>query len=379
MGIFEIIFWLSVFLMFWAYFGYWLMLKAISLVYTRQVTKDDTQPPLTVVITAYNEERRISEKLDNTLALDYPKDKLEIIVVSDGSTDRTEDIVRSYADRGVKLLPIEGRHGKHYGQGRGIQMAASEIVILTDATTFLEPDGAAKIVRNFADPTVGCVSSEDRMKSGGANSTGEGMYVTYEMKLRSLESAVGSLVGVSGSFWAVRKHLCKDWIDNMSADFYMPSVTRINGLRTVVEPEAHGYYEVLRDPEKEFGRKVRTIVHGFEVLFRFARVLNPFRYGFYSLQMFSHKLCRWLVPLFLITAFLSNVILFGSGLFYQVTMIAQIIMYLLSVLAYVDRKLQNVVLFKVPFFFVMFNLSILVAWYKYLTGQEYVTWEATKR
>lgn len=379
MWIFEIIFWLSVFSIFWAYFGYWLLLKAISLVYTRTVAKSDSLPPVTVVITAYNEERRISEKLDNTLALDYPNDKLEIIVVSDGSTDRTEEIVRSYADRGVRLLPIEGRHGKHFGQGRGIQMASADIVILTDATTFLERDGAAKIIRNFADPKVGCVSSEDRMKSTGANSTGEGMYVKYEMKLRSLESAVGSLVGVSGSFWAVRKHLCRDWIDNMSADFYMPSVTTINGLRTVVEPEAHGYYEVLRDPEKEFGRKVRTIVHGFEVLFRFARVLNPFRYGFYSLQMFSHKLCRWLVPLFLIAAFVSNLVLVQSGLIYQVTLAAQVALYLLSLGAFLLRRFQNVIVFKVPFFFVMFNLSILVAWYKYLTGQEYVTWEATKR
>jgi len=375
----ENIFWTSVFFIFWAYFGYWLMLKVISLVYTRQVAKDETLPPVTVVVTAYNEERRIREKLDNTLALDYPEDKLKVIVVSDGSTDRTEEIVRSYGDRGVKLLPIEGRHGKHFGQGRGIQMADTEIVILTDATTFLEPDGAAKIVRNFADPTVGCVSSEDRMKSTPAGATGEGMYVTYEMKLRSLESAVGSLVGVSGSFWAVRKHLCKDWIDNMSADFYMPSVTRINGLRTVVEPEAHGYYEVLRDPEKEFERKVRTIVHGFEVLFRFARVLNPFRYGFYSLQMFSHKLCRWLVPLFLITAFTANLFLTGSGPFYRVTMVAQAALYLLSLLAFLVPRLQKVIVFKVPFFFVMFNLSILVAWYKYLTGQEYVTWDATKR
>lgn len=375
----EAIFWLSVIGIFWAYFGYWLMLKGLSLFYTRPVARGEAKPPLSIVITAYNEERRIAEKLDNTLALDYPKEMLEIIVVSDGSTDRTEDIVRSYAERGVKLLAIEGRHGKHYGQGRGIRMATSEIVILTDATTFLESDGAAMIVRNFADPTIGCVSSEDRMKSSGGGETGEGMYVTYEMKLRALESAVGSLVGVSGSFWAVRKHLCGDWIDNMSADFYMPSITRINGLRTVVEPQARGYYEVLRDPQKEFARKVRTIVHGFEVLFRFARVLNPFRYGFYAVQMFSHKLCRWLAPLFLIAALVSNIFLWGNGLFYQVAIVAQAGLYALSVLAYLVRRLQGVIIFKVPFFFVMFNLSILVAWYKYLTGQEYVTWEATKR
>jgi cellulose synthase/poly-beta-1,6-N-acetylglucosamine synthase-like glycosyltransferase len=377
--IFIIVFWVSIFAVFWAYFGYWLFLKIISFVHTKKVRKEEIYPPISLIITAYNEERRIAEKIENALALDYPKDNLEIIVVSDASTDRTDEIVRSYQEKGVQLLRIPERHGKHYGQGRGIRMAKSEIIVLSDATTFLEKDGVTRIIRNFADPTVGCVSSEDRMRSADSNSSGESMYVTYEMKLRSLESAVGSLVGVSGSFYAVRKHLCSDWIDNMSADFYLPSVARINGYRTVVEPEALGFYDVVRDPDKEFVRKVRTIVHGYEVLFRFARVLNPFKYGFYSLQMFSHKLCRWLVPLFLITAFGSNLFLWQQGIVYQIALVGQVVMYFMAVLAYAARKLQDITLFKVPFFFVMVNVSILVAWWKYLTGQEYVVWDATKR
>jgi cellulose synthase/poly-beta-1,6-N-acetylglucosamine synthase-like glycosyltransferase len=375
----EIIFWFSIFMVFWAYFGYWLMLKVVALLFTRNVKKEDLHSQVSLVITAYNEERRIGEKIENTLALDYPKDKLEIIVVSDASTDGTDEIVRSYSDRGVTLLRINKRHGKHYGQGRGIRVAKSDIVVLTDATTFLDSDGVSKIIRNFADPTVGCVSSEDRMKSPTSSGSGEGMYVSYEMSLRSLESAVGSLVGVSGSFYAVRKHLCEDWIDNMSADFYLPSVARINGYRTVLEPQALGHYEVLRDPDKEFLRKVRTIVHGLEVLFRFARVLNPYRYGFYSLQMFSHKLCRWLVPLFLVTAVAGNALLWTEGVIYQFALLAQLALYAMAAMAYRIRHLREVTIFKIPFFFAMFNLSILVAWYKYLTGQEYIVWDATKR
>jgi hypothetical protein len=199
------------------------------------------------------------------------------------------------------------------------------------------------------------------------------------MKLRSLESAVGSLVGVSGSFYAVRKNLCGEWIDNMSADFYLPSVARMHGYRTVLEPEALGYYEVVRAPEKEFIRKVRTVVHGLEVLFKFAPVLNPFKYGFYSLQMFSHKLCRWLVPLLLIAAFVANIMLFQKALLYQALLTAQALFYLMAFASYRIKSLHEVTLFKVPFFFVMVNLSILIAWYKYLTGQEYVVWDATKR
>ncbi|UCD63464.1 MAG: glycosyltransferase family 2 protein [Candidatus Zixiibacteriota bacterium] len=375
----KIILWVCLALVVWTYFGYWLMLKVLSVLFTREVRKDEKYPSVSIVITAYNEERRIAEKIENTLALTYPAGKLEILVVSDASTDRTEEIVRSFTHRGVKLLVIPERHGKHYGQGRGIQMAASDIVILTDATTFLDPDGAEKIIRNFADPRVGCVSSEDRMRTSESNAAGESMYVRYEMSLRRLESAVGSLVGVSGSFWAVRKHLCDEWIDNMSADFYLPNIAAMRGYRTVLEPEALGYYDVVRDPEKEFIRKVRTVVHGYEVLFRFAAVLNPFRYGFYALEMFSHKLCRWLVPLFLMIAFVANILVIDQGKFYQLSLAAQAVFYLLAFAAYRIRNLQKLLLFKVPFFFVMVNLSILVAWYKYLTGQEYVVWDATKR
>jgi cellulose synthase/poly-beta-1,6-N-acetylglucosamine synthase-like glycosyltransferase len=226
--IMTIIFWISFFMVFWAYFGYLAFLKLLSLFYRRKVHKEaNFYPDISIVITAYNEEKRIAEKLKNTLDLDYPKENREIIVVTDGCTDRTVEIVKSYADQGIKLLEIHDRHGKHYGQGKGIHKAEHDIVILTDATTFLPGDAAEKIISNFADQGIGCVSSEDRMKSTTAESSGEGIYVKYEMLLRRLESKVGSLVGVSGCFFAVRKKLCWEWIDNMSADFYMPSVTRL--------------------------------------------------------------------------------------------------------------------------------------------------------
>ncbi|RKX26510.1 MAG: glycosyltransferase family 2 protein, partial [Candidatus Zixiibacteriota bacterium] len=272
MIVFELIFWLSVFLIFWAYFGYFLTLKLISPLYTHRVLKEDTLPNVSLVITAYNEEARIQNKLENTLELDYPKDKLEVIVVSDASTDRTDEIVKTFADRGIKLLVMPKRHGKHHGQGRGIQHASSELVVLSDATTFLAPDAIRKIIANFADPAVGCVSGQDRIDSGEGESQGEGAYVRYEMMLRELESRVGSLVGVSGSFFAIRKSLCNEWINNMSSDFYMPILTKRRGFRTVSEPLAIGTYKVLHDNRKEFTRKVRTVVHGLEVLFWFKSI-----------------------------------------------------------------------------------------------------------
>lgn len=379
MDVLNIIFWLILFLIFWTYFGYFLMLKVVSILYTKKVNKSEDYPDVSLIITAYNEEARIGQKIENSLALDYPTDKLEIIVVSDGSTDRTREIVRSYSNKGVQLLSIPERHGKHYGQGKGIAIARNDLLVLSDATTFLSRDAVRKIIRSFADPSVGCVSGEDRLKSGESDSSGEGMYVRYEMKLRRLESLVGSLVGVSGCFFAVRRELCRDWIGNMSSDFYLPNIAIINGYRTVVEPEALGYYEVVGKPEKEFERKVRTVVHGMEVLAKFKTVLNPLKYGAYSLQMMSHKVSRWLIPVYLILLMVLNLLLVNHGIIFQILLLAQIIFYLFGGLAFLAKGLQEKFIFKVPFFFMMVNASILVAWYGFLSKKDYVTWESTER
>lgn len=379
MFVIAIFFWLSALVIFWTYFGYILLLKLVSLIHTRPVESSDFRPQISIIITGYNEEKRIRQKLDNTLDLDYPKDKLEIIVVSDASTDKTEDIVREYEDRGVKLLVIPERHGKHYGQGRGIRLAKSDIVVCSDATTFLPKGAVAQIVSNFSDPTVGCVSSRDEVVGEDGKVEGEGAYVRYEMILRDLESKVGSLVGLSGSFFAVRKILTEEWIDDMSSDFYTPIVTRKHGYRAIADPRAVGQYKVQRNPQREFERKVRTVVHGLEVLFEFVYILNPLKYGFFSIQIISHKLMRWLVPFALVAVFGLNLLLLDHGAIYRLSMAVQVGFYILVSLGLLFEKLQENTLFKIPVFFLMVNLSILVAWFKYITGQKYVVWDATKR
>ncbi|MFQ5499449.1 MAG: glycosyltransferase family 2 protein [Candidatus Zixiibacteriota bacterium] len=379
MQVWDFIFWVSLSLIFWTYAGYYLLLKLLGFAAERTIKRAEIEPAVSLIITAHNEERRLAEKLDNTLALDYPKEKLEIIIVSDASTDRTDEIVRSYAESGVTLLVMEQRGGKHFAQGRGIAAANHDIVVCSDATTFLAPDAVRMMVRNFADPTVGCVSGEDRVKTADVDSAGEGAYVRYEMNLRHLESRAGSLVGVSGCFFSVRKELCSTWYDNMSSDFYVAILTCMRGYRVVAEREAIGSYEVLRDPGREFTRKVRTVVHGMEVLFHLAGILNPFRYGFYSLQMISHKLVRWLVPFCLIGVALSSVLLSSSHPVYIVALVGQGALYLMAVLAHLLPGLGRLSLFKIPLFFLMANMSIMVAWYRYLTGQKYVVWDSTKR
>jgi len=378
-GMLEVILWSSILLVFWTYFGYFLLMKAVSYFYAKDVKRENIQPNVSLIITAYNEERRIAEKIENSLASSYPADKLEIIIVSDASNDNTDNIVRSYSEKGVKLLVMPERHGKHYGQGRGIKAAKSDIVVLTDATTFLDADSIQKIVRNFADPTVGCVSGVDSITSDDANASGEGLYVKYEMALRDLESMVGSLIGVSGCFFAVRKRLCVDWIDNMSADFYMPNIAYENGFRSILDKEAIGRYTVLHNPEKEFQRKVRTVVHGLEVLFRFKRLMSIFRFGTYSIQLISHKLLRWLVPFLLLEILVVNALLYNGTTAYFVLFILQVLFYILALTTHMIPSLRNYTLLKIPYFFTMVNYAILIAWYKYITYQEYVVWDSTKR
>jgi hypothetical protein len=376
----QILFWFLLFLIFWTYAGYYLFLRIVSQAYTHKIIQSESPIPVSVVITCHNEEKRIGKKLDNTLGLNYPKDLMEIIVVSDGSTDNTDRIVQAYVEKsGIRLLRIDDRHGKHYGQGKGIQATSNEIVILSDATTFLDSEAARMIVRNFADPTIGCVSGQDRVATSSDESKGEGLYVRNEMKLRELESRVGSLVGVSGSFFAVRKSLCDEWLDDMSSDFYLPIVAATRGLRTISEPAAVGTYGVLENPKAEYIRKVRTVVHGLAVLFKFKYALNPFKYGGFAVQLFSHKLCRWLVPFCMIAVLPVNCLLLGSGLFYWIALILQLLCYTIATTSLLFERLREKQPFRIVGFFAMVNYSILVAWYKFMTNKRYVVWDATKR
>lgn len=375
----EILFWLAVFIVIWAYFGYFIFLRVVSVFYKKKVYKRDYYPSVAMIVTAYNEEKRIAKKIENCLAVDYPRDKLDIIVVSDGSTDRTNEIIESYRDKGVHFLAMPTRQGKHHGQGKAVAVAKGEILVFSDATTFLKEDALANIVRSFADPKIGCVSGRDMVELNETGSAGEDAYVKYEMMLRALESRTGSLVGVSGCFFAIRRSLCRTWFPNLSSDFYLPILTRINGYRVVLEPSAIAYYAVLDDPEKEFSRKVRTVVNGMAVMAYLRRVLNPLKYGTYALKMISHKIMRWWVPGCLVVIFIASLLLSWVRLIYGIAAAAQIIFYLAALIGYLAKGSRRYLFLKIPLFFVMVNLSIAVAWRKFLAGSRFVTWESTKR
>ncbi len=386
----EVIFWISLFMIFYAYFGYPLVLMIISSFHEKKVEKGAISPKVSFIITAFNEEQKIRDKLENSLQLDYPSESLEIIVASDCSTDKTDDIVKEYNRKGVRLVRAHVRKGKEYAQKLAVSEASGDILVFSDVSTILENDALKNIVSNFYDKTVGCVSSVDKFINPDGSISGEGAYVRYEMFLRSLESRINTLVGLSGSFFAARKEVCSNWAEDLQSDFNTLLNSVKAGLRGISDPETIGYYRNIQDEKKEFNRKVRTVLRGISVLMRNLSLLNPFKYGLFSWQLFSHKLCRWLVPFFLIIAFISNAVLalWTSSLFLKILFIMQLCFYSLALFYVIfftrsgpavskSSSLANVL--KIPYYFVTVNASIFLAWIKYFKGERAIFWEPSKR
>ena len=373
------IFWVSVTFVFYAYMGYPLLLMAIGVLRDRPVRKSPNHPMVSLIITAYNEEKRIREKLDNALRQDYPRERLDIVVASDCSTDGTDDMVRSYGPSGVRLVRSSVKGGKEAAQKLAVESTTGEILVFSDTATMLEPQAISTIVRNFSDPTVGCVSSVDRFIDVDGAVSGEGAYVRYEMFLRNIETRVNTLVGLSGSFFAARRTVCQNWAPDLQSDFNTLLNSVRLGLRGVADPESIGFYKNLADPKKEYDRKVRTIVRGISVFMKSLALLNPFRYHLFAWQLISHKLCRWLVPFAMIGALGANVMLASSSLFYQGALMAQTGFYALALAYLVTTRLPSVGVLRIPSFFVMVNVSILDAWVRYCRGERIVSWTPSKR
>ncbi len=373
-------------MIFYAYFGYPLCLIILSLFkkYDKlQADKDYQLPSVSFIITAYNEEQRIKEKIESTLTQDYPKEKLEIIVASDCSSDKTDEIVKSFESQGVKLVRAPERKGKENAQKHAVDASTGEILVFSDVATILKPDGIFNIVKNFYDPSIGCVSSEDKFIETDGSVSGEGAYVKYEMFLRKLESGVNTLVGLSGSFFAARRTVCENWATDLQSDFNtLLNSIKIN-LRGISDPTSTGYYKNISDEKKEFNRKVRTVLRGISVLMKNLPLLNPFKYRMFAWQLFSHKLCRWLVPFFLVVAFIANSMIIFSSIYLFLIFLLQIIFYAFAFFYYQKQQSSSAdkisTVFRLPFFFVTVNFSILTAWWQYIKGQRATFWEPSKR
>jgi hypothetical protein len=370
----EFAFWSAVAVVVYAYAGYPCALLLLARLRRRSTLRRPHTPMVSFIITAHNEEARIAAKIENTLRQDYPAAHWEIIVASDCSTDDTDVIARAFAPR-VRLVRAPERLGKEAAQRLAIEAAGGEILVFSDVATALAPDAVRTIVTNFADPQVGCVSSVDRFVDREGRAAGEGAYVRYEMFLRSLETRVNSLVGLSGSFFAARRAVCESWASNRQSDFSTLLRAVELGYRGVLDPQSIGYYRSIDDASREFDRKVRTVVRGLAVLTSNLHMLNPMRFGLFSWQLASHKLCRWLVPFGMIGALLTGAVLAPESLLYGALFAAQLAFYAAAIVGLAT----SVRVCRIPAFLLSANLAVLTAWLRFGRGERMVTWRPSER
>lgn len=365
----QIAFWGGLAFILYTYAGYPLVLGLLP----KLTCRDGDglyEPAVAVIIPAHNEMKVIRQKIENTLALDYPEDKREIIIVSDGSTDRTPEIAREYNGR-IQFYELVLRNGKAAALNVGLRMASHEIIVFTDASIMLARDALRNIVRKFVDPRIGCISGEDKIAGGG----NEGIYGKYELFVRNLESRSGSIVGASGCFYAQRRELCEPFPPGLAPDFFSVLVTVSRGYRAVTEPDAIGFMKEVGEARASFDRKVRTLLRGMTTLMHFKGIINPLRYGLFSFRVISHKIMRWSAGACLVLVFAASLLLSGLPL-YRAALAAQTLFYACAVLGLLGISGAP---FRLPLFFLLANTSALIAWFKYFTGVRQELWEPSKR
>lgn len=356
-----------------AYAGYPLALYVFSRLRPSPIQRADVAPPLSIVIAVHNGEAALSRKLEDTLALSYPG-RVEILVASDGSTDGTDAIAAGFAKRGVQLVRNPERGGKEAAQAAAIERTSGEILLFTDVTAELAPDALTAIVRAFADPTVGSVSSEDQVDTEG----GESAYVRLEMALRQLESETTTLIGLSGSCFAARRELCRPWPHDLASDFRIGLETTRRGMRAVCEPAARVRFSATQDPAAEWSRKVRTVQRGIAVLSHYRDLLHP-RYGRAAFSLWGHKLARFTAPFALIGLLAAAALGASTNLWMAGLFVLQLAAYAIGGLALLQPEQTHFRLARLAGFFMLVNASMLVAWFHYLSGRRAVTWQPTRR
>jgi len=373
-------FWVLAILAVYSYFLYPVILRI--LISANPIDKmadlDAELPKLSLIVTAYNEKDRIRKKLENTMDVAY-SGELEVIVASDCSDDGTDDIVREYADRGVRLVRASERLGKENAQLTAIKEVTGYIIVFSDTATEIPKDALDKLVTYFKNPKVGAVSSEDRFISQDGSVAGEGAYVKYEMWLRKQESRLAGLVGLSGSFFAARKEVCQAWDIHSPSDFNTALNSARAGLKAVTAPDVLGYYQDLKDPSKEYARKIRTVIRGMTALQRHPDVLSPSQFGVFAFQVWSHKVMRWAVPWLLLLFFVVSAFVSSSGGFYTLAFVGQLLFYGLAIAAHFNDRLLEFGPIKIIYFFVQVNVALFDASCKFMSGTRMTTWKPSAR
>ena len=377
----DFLFYLFAVLCAYSYFIYPLILKLVPARSSSKnpIIDDKERVRFSLIITAHNEESRIKEKLDNSLQIDYPKELLEILVASDCSTDATDSIVQSYAEKGIRLVRADERKGKEYAQLCAIRESNGQILVFSDVATRILPDSLRIMAIQFADQQIGALSSEDQFISNDGRIVGEGAYVKYEMWLRRLESDRAGLVGLSGSFFAARREVCEQWDIYSPSDFNTALNCAKKGLVAITCPDVHGIYKDVKDAGLEYRRKMRTVIRGITAIARHPEVLNPFTMGLFAFQVWSHKIMRWGVPWFMLIFAILTIMLQGQGTIYMLALVAQIVFYALALAGWLSVRMRENALVRIVFFFVQTNMALAQATLSFLSGKRMTVWTPSQR
>lgn len=373
-----ILFTVSAGLLFYVYLGFPILLWVWSRGRKRPAPQLTEEPMVSMIVAAFNEEKAIALKLENCAELNYPPDRVEFLIGSDASTDRTDRIVQASPDRRVKFFRFSPRSGKLGVLAQLTPHALGEILVFSDANSMYVPDAIRKLVRHFIDPRVGGVCGELRLEhtDGSTAESGEGLYWRYEIALKTMESAIHSCLGANGGIYALRRSLYRPIIGieelrrrafaiNLADDLLMPVPAMEQGYRILYEPEAIAFEDAPTKMQTQFRRKVKIASADFRSLAYFWRLLLPWR-GTVALFWWSHKVLRWFAPLLLVTLLVANILLIGLHPVFVVLVIAQLLLYGTALLGWVSETVfgKTIRLFKVPYYFAALNLSLAIGFFQ---------------
>jgi len=377
----EAVFFISVVAIFYVYAGYPLAVALMAGIMDKKVHKKPFEPAVTVLIAAYNEEKDILNTVCNKLKQDYPKDRLEVLVISDGSTDKTDKIVSSINDPRVRLLRQDPRAGKTSALNMAVPSAKGEIIVFSDANSMYAADAISKLSVNFADSTVGYVTGKMIYTNPDGSPIGDGCtaYMKYENTLRALETRIGSVVGVDGGIDAVRKHLYQPMQVDQLPDFVLPLKVVAQGYRVVYEPEAVLKEPSLNEAQDEYRMRVRVSLRSLWALFAMRHLMGFGRDMLYAWQLWSHKMLRYLCFVFLGAALVSNIFLLQKGLFYQAVFLFQAANYIAAIPVFAGKTGSLVSrITAVPRYFVLLNVAAAHAFGKFIMGRKQAIWTPRK-
>ncbi|MAI32902.1 MAG: glycosyl transferase family 2 [Rhodopirellula sp.] len=369
----------------YVYIGYPALLGILSSLKrseTIALQTDSELPSMTLIISCFNEADVIEEKLRNALELDYPKDRLSVLVVSDGSTDGTDEIVKRFAGESVQLIRQEGRLGKTMGLNLAMESVVSDITVFSDANAMYAPDAARQLVRHFQKCDVGYVVGAALYTDGdaGASAQNEGVYWRYELAIKTMESRLSSVVGGDGAIYAIRSALWQPLDQKDINDFVNPLQIVLKGYRGVFEPQAQCFEETAGEFDKEIARKERIVNRSIRGLFRVRGVMNPLRTGLFSFMVVSHKLLRWLIPLFLAFGGFGSLVLSFYGLVvFKIIALGGLLTLGLAAIGHLSSN-KNVlpIWISFPYYFIAVNWYAVRGIIRAIQGETQVTWDSAR-